>query len=66
MQGTVKWFDPVKRFGFIIPSESGRDVFVHADDILNPLKSLDGGMRVEFEVIQAERGPQAKDVRITD
>ena len=64
MQGTVKWFDPVKRFGFIIPSESGGDVFVHADDILIPSKSLDGGMRVEFEVIQAEKGPQAKDVRI--
>ncbi len=66
MQGTVKWFDPVKRFGFITPSEGGKDVFVHADEVLNPSKSLDEGGRVEFEVIQTDKGPQAKDVRIAD
>ena len=66
MQGTVKWFNSAKKFGFITLSDGGKDVFVHADDIQNPLKSFNDGVRVEFEVTQAEKGPQAKDVRIAD
>ncbi len=66
MQGTVKWFDSAKRFGFITLSEGGKDVFVHADDIQDPSKSLSDGDLVEFEVTQAEKGPQAKDVRVTE
>ena len=64
MQGTVKWFNSARRFGFITPSEGGRDVFVPADNIQNPSKSLEEGVRVEFEVIPTDKGPQAKDVRI--
>ena len=63
MQGTVKWFNPTKRFGFITPSDGSKDVFVHADDVQNPSKSLNDGERVEFEVTQAERGPKATNVR---
>ncbi len=66
MQGTVKWFNSAKRFGFITLSDGGTDVFVHADDILNPSKKLNDGDLVEFEVTQTEKGPQAKDVRVTD
>ena len=66
MQGTVKWFNSAKRFGFITPSEGSGEVFVHANDIQNPSKTLNDGVRVEFEVIQAEKGPQAKDVRVID
>ena len=66
MQGTVKWFNSAKGFGFITLSEGGKDVFVHKDDIQNPSKSLNDGDQVEFEVTQAEKGPQAKDVRMTD
>ena len=66
MQGKVKWFDSAKKFGFITLSEGGKDVFVHADDIQNPSKSLNDGDQVEFEVTQADKGPQAKDVRVTE
>ena len=66
MQGTVKWFNSAKKFGFITLSEGGKDVFVHADDIQNASKTLNDGDQVEFEVIQAEKGPQAKDVRATE
>ncbi len=66
MQGKVKWFNSAKQFGFITLAEGGKDVFVHADDIQDPSKSLSDGDQVEFEVIQAEKGPQAKDVRVTE
>ena len=66
MQGKVKWFDSAKQFGFITLSEGGKDVFVHADDIQDPSKSLNDGDQVAFEVIQAEQGPQAKAVRATE
>ena len=65
MQGKVKWFDSAKKFGFITLAEGGKDVFVHADDIQDPSKSLNDGDQVEFEVIQADKGPQAKEVRAT-
>jgi CspA family cold shock protein len=66
MQGTVKWFNPTKQFGFITPSDGSKDVFVHGSEIRNPSKSLNDGDRVEFEVTQGQKGPQAANVRTVD
>ncbi len=62
-QGTVKWFNSEKGFGFISPTE-GADVFVHFSEIEgNGYKSLDENQQVEFEVSQGPKGPQATRVR---
>jgi len=61
-QGIVKWFDDAKGFGFI-ERENGPDVFVHFSAIQSEgYKSLVDGDRVEFEVTQGEKGPQAENV----
>jgi len=60
--GTVKWFNAEKGFGFI-EVEDGNDVFVHFSAIVGDgFKSLDEGQRVEFNVVQGNRGPQAENV----
>ena len=62
-QGTVKWFNAEKGFGFI-ESEGGPDVFVHFSAIQSDgYRSLDEGQSVEFEVVQGPKGPQAESVR---
>ncbi len=60
--GTVKWFNAEKGFGFI-EIENGNDVFVHFSAIEGDgYKSLDEGQRVQFNVVQGNRGPQAENV----
>jgi CspA family cold shock protein len=60
--GTVKWFNSEKGFGFI-EVEGGSDVFVHFSAIVGDgYKSLDEGQRVEFNIVQGNRGPQAENV----
>ena len=62
MQGVVKWFNDSKGFGFIKP-DSGADVFVHYSSIRGDgHRSLAEGDKVEFEVVQGQKGPQANDV----
>jgi len=62
VQGTVKWFDSVKGFGFI-EREEGKDVFVHHTAIQGEgYKNLQEGQRVEFVVTQGQKGPQAQEV----
>jgi CspA family cold shock protein len=61
-QGTVKWFNASKGFGFI-EMEGGNDVFVHFSAISGDgFKSLEEGERVSFEVVDGARGPQAANV----
>ena len=63
-QGTVKWFNSDKGFGFITPDDGGKDLFVHHSEILGSgYRSLQDNQRVQFEVEQAAKGPQA--VRVT-
>ena len=63
-QGTVKWFNNEKGYGFIAV-DGGQDVFVHYSAIqADGYRSLDEGQRVEFEVAQGPEGPQADAVRI--
>ncbi len=62
MQGTVKWFNPNKGFGFI-ETENGRDIFVHYSAINDEgFKTLHEGDRVAFEVVEGARGEQAANV----
>lgn len=57
--GTVKWFNPQKGYGFIVPDDSGKDVFVHISAVEQAgLKTLEEGQKLEFE-LQENRGKQA-------
>ena len=62
-QGSVKWFNAEKGYGFIAVDE-GADVFVHYSAIqMDGFRSLEEGQRVEFEISQGQKGPQADSVR---
>jgi CspA family cold shock protein len=64
-QGTVKWFNAEKGFGFISVDGGGADVFVHFSAIdAGGYRSLEENQRVEFEVTQGPKGPQADKVRV--
>ena len=64
-QGTVKWFNPDKGFGFINVDGGEADVFVHYSAIeSNGFRSLDEDQRVQFDVTQGPKGPQAERVRV--
>jgi CspA family cold shock protein len=61
-KGTVKFFNAAKGFGFITPDGGGKDVFVHANDTGGAV--LQEGTKVEFEVVQGKKGPQASAVKV--
>jgi len=61
--GTVKWFNDSKGYGFIAPAEGGKDLFVHHTNIVgNGFKTLAEGASVEFERVEGEKGPEARNV----
>ena len=63
-QGTVKWFNGEKGFGFITPEDGSKDLFVHFSAINGSgYRSLDENQAVEFDVTQGDKGPQATNVR---
>ncbi|WP_028997893.1 cold-shock protein [Azohydromonas australica] len=62
--GIVKWFDEPKGFGFIKPDNGGSDLFAHFSEIKGDgFKTLAENQRVEFEVTQGRKGPQASSIR---
>ena len=64
-QGTVKWFNGEKGYGFISVDGGGADVFVHYSEINGAgFRTLDEGQRVEFEIGQGQKGPQATSVNV--
>lgn len=64
MQGSVKWFNNQKGYGFIT-DDNGQDVFVHYSAIqMDGFKSIAEGARVEFDVVDGEKGAQAQNVTI--
>ena len=64
-QGTVKWFNAEKGFGFIATDDQGPDVFVHYSAIqATGFRTLEENQRVEFDASEGQKGPQADSVRV--
>lgn len=61
MDGTVKWFDKKKGYGFI-NSETNSEIFVHYTNFADDLNTLEEGQEVSFEIIEGEKGPRADNV----
>lgn len=62
--GTVKWFNPEKGYGFLSVDGTDRDVFVHFSAIeMDGFKTLEEDQRVQFQIVQGPKGPQAESVR---
>ncbi|MDR2577442.1 MAG: cold-shock protein [Chitinispirillales bacterium] len=62
--GVVKWFNEAKGFGFISPDDGSRDVFVHFSAIQTQgFRKLDEGQKVQFEVVDGAKGPNAQNVQ---
>ena len=66
-QGTVRWFDADRGFGFLAPDDGSADLFVHASEVVSDsgTRLLREGQAVEYEVGEGDRGPQARRVRAT-
>jgi len=64
MKGTVKWFDAKKGYGFVT-GDDGKDVFIHFSAIkMDGYKKLEENQKVEFDVVDGQKGPQAANVKI--
>ncbi|MEF3245483.1 MAG: cold-shock protein [Caldisericaceae bacterium] len=63
--GRVKWFNSQKGFGFIVPDDGGKDLFVHFSAIQNSgYKTLKEGQKVEYEIEQTNKGDKAVNVKV--
>ena len=67
LKGTVKWFNNAKGYGFIGPEDGSTDVFVHYSAVqAEGYKTLHEGQKVEYEITQGAKGPQAANVKLLD
>lgn len=67
LKGTVKWFDPIKRYGFIQPEEGGKDVFVHISALERAgISSLSEGQNINFEIVESKGKVSAANLQILD
>ncbi|MFO0235757.1 MAG: cold-shock protein [Burkholderiales bacterium] len=65
--GTVKWFNESKGYGFITPDTGGKDLFAHFTEIQGTgFKTLLENQKVEFDVTQGQKGPQASNIRVVE
>ena len=65
MQGTVKWYNATKGFGFVAPLEGGKDVFVHASALQRAgVTQLAEGQTIWMDVVQGAKGPEATAIRV--
>ena len=62
-RGTVRWFNQEQGFGFIIPDDGGKDIYVQSTNIETPNKELSDNQRVEYEPFLGRKGPEAIHVR---
>jgi cold shock protein len=62
--GTVKWFNDQKGYGFIVPDDGSKDLFVHFSNISGDgFKTLQEGQKVDFEAAEGQKGPEARNVQ---
>lgn len=61
--GTVKWFSDERGFGFIVPDDGGKDLFVHRSNVEASNQTLQDNQKVEYEVGEGRKGPEATQVR---
>jgi CspA family cold shock protein len=65
LDGVVKWYDPARGFGFVLPSDGGKDVFVHVTALRRAgIDDLQPGQNVRMHVAQARRGREAADIQL--
>ncbi len=65
MQGVVLWFNELKGYGFISPNDGGGDLFIHHSGIAGTgFKTLTIGDRVQFDIVEGRKGPEASNVRV--
>ncbi len=65
MEGTVKWYDAAKGFGFVAPADGGKDVFVHATALeRSGMRTLSDGQKVRMRVVQGRKGPAVSAISI--